>query len=427
MPDRTRRPTALSLEPVPFPDVETAVLPNGLPVYFARFGTVPIVELSFVVPGGFCREPRTGVARATVAMLSEGTRQLTAEELARRLDGYGAFFHTDSGYEITAANLSLPAKHLSVLAPTFHEIVSTPGMRPADFDLLKKRRMDELTVEQTRTSYRAGKIFVQRVFGQQHPYAAVLGVEDWQSLNLDEIVRYHADMFFSDEAFVVATGNFDENVLLKSLERTLGTMRLHRAAPSSELPPLPDFAPPKRTREIMPDKAQSSIRIGMLSIPRIHPDHHPLRFTALILGGYFGSRLMSNIREEKGYTYGISATLRHFRRAGLFTVACDAANEYVESVVSETCQEIERMRQDLVPADELETARNYLLGRTATHFETPEQLSHSIQHYLKLGVPFDDFQAGFEIIAQTDAQTVREMAQKHWNVEQMVEVVAGGD
>lgn len=176
----------------------------------------------------------------------------------------------------------------------------------------------------------------------------------------------------------------------------------------------------------MPDKAQSTIAMGMLSIPRIHPDHHPLRFTTLILGGYFGSRLMSNIREEKGYTYGISSTLKHFKKAGSFTIACDTANEYVEAVVCESYKEIERMQNDLVPADELETAKNYLLGRTATHFETPEQLSTSIQHYLALGVPFEDFERGFEIIAQTDAQTVRDMAQKHWRIDEMVEVVAGG-
>ena len=237
------------------------------------------------------------------------------------------------------------------------------------------------------------------------------------------MVRYHAEQLTPGPFAAILAGRLPTAEVLAALETHFGST----PPPAEQAPaPLPEPAAQHgRHHADLPGNLQCSLRIGHRALPRHHPDHHAIRFAALILGGYFGSRLMKAIREEKGYTYGIGAQWMALKEDGFFLIGTDVGNAYAEATLSEVRAQIERLQAEPVPAEELETARRYFLGRLTARHETPFQLADILRNQLVMGLPADEEARAFAAVEGITAEALQEAAQAHFHPDKLLEVVAG--
>ena len=170
---------------------------------------------------------------------------------------------------------------------------------------------------------------------------------------------------------------------------------------------------------------QSSIKMGKVLIQRTHPDYYKMRVLITIFGGYFGSRLMSNIREDKGYTYGISSGIASYPDAGVFVVSTEAAYEYAEDIIKEVYNEMKTLQTELVPGSELGMVRNYMLGEMCRSYEGPFSLSDAWMFIQTSHLSDSYFEESLKAVQNVTAEELRTLAQKYFNQENMIEVVAG--
>lgn len=427
--DRSIPPTPRPMEKVPFPEVSRHELNNGIPVYTVQFGTQEIVELSATFRAGRSFEPQIGVASFTANMMQEGTRSYTGLEFARKLNEFGAFISSETGYESATWKLSSLTKHIETTIGLLSEVVSYPTFPAADLEKLKTRTLERLDVEEKKTGYRARKEFNRLLHSTKNPYGRSAGKEEVQAIQLEQLIAFHERYFSLANAFFVACGRFDETALLAHLNTQFGSKELD---PSLYVDPA--LSNGRIVTEKFPvglhyfelkDSMQATVRVGHRGFPRQHPDYHRMQVLNTVLGGYFGSRLMKNIREEKGYTYGIGSAWLSMKYSGSFLVQTDVGNEYIKATLAEIKKEIQLLIEEGIAEEELNLVKNYMLGRSASSRETPEQIASTIRTCLINEIPFTDLDEKFDIVKSVQTSDIQALAQEYLHPNQMLEVVAG--
>jgi predicted Zn-dependent peptidase len=428
--DRTLTPVAAPLEKILFPKVRIAHLTNGIPVYLLQFGTQEIVELNALFPAGKSFESAPSVSGFTAKMIQEGTRTRNSLEFARVLDRFGAFIHVESGYESATVGLTSLAKHLQSTVPLWAEMMLEPAFPADELEKMRDRTLQHMDVEEQKTAYIARKEYNRLLFGTQHPYGAHSGKDDIRAITLEQLKEFHASHFHVANASVIATGRFDEAQLLSLLEATIGAQKLD--APDQKISlsgshgrwEMPTAATGLHYFE-KPESMQATIRVGHRAFPRSHPDHYPMQVVNTVYGGYFGSRLMKNIREEKGYTYGVGSAWLTMKYDGLFVVQTDVGNQYINSTLEEIRKEMQLLIEKGLPLAELDLVRNYMLGKSATGRETPSQLLGLIQNALINDFSFEEIDRKHDIIMALTTDDIQRLAAKYFQPSQLLEVVCG--
>lgn len=425
--DRSQAPSLASLSAKALPPIQTVQLSSGVPVHLVRFGTQPVGELQLIYRGGHSYEPKPGLDTAMLKMLTEGSRHRDSQALAEALDAQGAFVQTSPGYEVSAVSLSVLSRRFAAALKVVRELIYEPAFAEEEWSRYQQRTRQALAVEQQRTSYHARRGFVRMAYGEQHPYASVLGLSELDAISRTDLVDYHGQLFAGGPMAILVAGNFDADEVLRALDTELPMAPAPDAGASraASMQPSPTSG---RHHLPLPGLMQATLRIGYGDDGRFRrtaPDYAPMRLLTTVLGGYFGSRLMSNIREEKGYTYGIHAQWSAMRYGGHMLIGTDVANAFVEPTLREVRLELDRLCQDLIPANELQTARNYLLGRMLSEQETPFQVADILKNQLVNGLTPSEYTALFERIQATTAEELRNLAQAYFRPERLLEVISG--
>lgn len=421
--NRTQPPALRPIALPPLPEYETANLPGGAEVMLLPYGAQPLAEVQFVFNAGHAAEPRNGVAPVAARMLAEGAPGLTSAEISRRFDFYGAYFNPEIGVDYATISVSAMTKFLKPTLELATTLLKSASFPEDEFEALRERLGHNLRVEEQKTGWQARRRFGELLFGYNHPYARNVGQAELDMLALEELKAFHRERYNPARCFVVAAGQFDRAELLDQLAAFFEGANAEPADYgefSAETTAQRDLHIHK-----MPEQVQSTIRAGHLGFNRGHEDVYLMRLANIIFGGYFGSRLMQNIREEKGYTYGIGSRWISYQKTGYLVVGTDVANEYVKDTLDEIRKEMERMRQEKVGADELEIARNYTLGKFAADMETPFQHADRLKVARIYGLPTDEYVRSFEIIRTATAEQLLDACQKHLKPDELLEVVCG--
>lgn len=425
-PDRTQAPAVQPIDYRPLPPVQAAQLSNGIRVFMVQGGDLPVVKIALAFRAGNVYAQKPGLAGITAKMLKEGTESQSANAFADWLDSEGIFLNTSSGQELLNISTQSLSEKAGVALHAIAEVLYTPTF-PADaFELLRSRTAQGMAVQAERTSYHAQRLFLTELFGNEHPYGAQFGPEELAALQLSDVRSFHRQFMQPENMFLVISGQFDEKTLLKLLEKHFGYANNSNGVPAAEPAGLPEHtAATGRIRHTMPEKEQASLRLGHRGFRRQHPDYYKVRLATTLLGGYFGSRLMKNIREEKGYTYGIFASWVALRHGGYFLVGTDVGKDYIADTLNEVKREIVRLQQEPVTAEELQTAKNYLLGRLLSRRETPFQVGDIVRSFVANDLPFEEEEIGFRATKEVTVETVQHMAQQYFRPEALLEVIAG--
>ncbi|GAB3328381.1 pitrilysin family protein [Larkinella ripae] len=422
--NRTQVPEYKKIEEVKVPAVSSLTLDNGQPLYWINAGQQPVVRLEIVFEAGAWYEPLAGASSLALKMLAEGTHSHTSAQISEYFDRYGAFLEQHSGSNRASLMVYGLAKHLPAILPMIQEMLTDSVIPEKELNHQKNLTLQNLRVNLEKNSFVAGRLIREKVFGPTHPYGHNQTPETLETIQRDVIESYYRQRIRQRPFRIVAAGHITET--------EIALLNQYFGQQAVEPGPLKSGADPLVVSEPSPvlidktDSLQSSIRLGRLLFTRQHPDYFPMLVLNEVLGGYFGSRLMKNIREEKGFTYGIWSNLSMFPNEGYLLIGTDVKRENTQQTLDETWKEIRRLRDEPVPADELETVRNYMAGSYVGSLNTPFEIADRYKAVLFDGLPADYISTYIERIQAVTADQVQEMANRYLSDGSLIEVVVGG-
>ncbi len=412
--------TAPSAGDTSFP--EPVIITGGIPVYLLPGGTSGLLRIEFLFPAGEVTERVHLSASATAAMLTEGTHSHDANSINDMIDRTGAMINSSSGKETTGTVVVTLTRMLDEVLALTHELLYTPSFPGKEFSMLTEKRIQAFLTGRKRTAVIARELFWEALCGGMNPYGRITREEDYHALTTDDLREYHYHSYRPEKIYITIAGK-DPDRALPLVERYFSS-----SLPWQKPSPLPlpfAAAEPGRLFREVAGSVQSTVRIGWRGITRDHPDFHALVVAVTILGGYFGSRLMRKIREEKGFTYGIHAVAGAFSQIGYITIMTDVANGYRDETISEIWKEIERLRNEEVQPDEMRLVINQMLGDMARMFDGPFSQAETIK-----GVAAHEVDAGFfsrfvETLTDITPARVREIFNTYFIRDQAYEIIAG--
>lgn len=392
--NRTIAPPVNQLEDFHLPESEKVVLDKGAELYFLVNTTQPVIRLEIVFPAGKWYEPTKGVSYFVSKLLLEGTKTKSAKQIADILDFYGASLVCNQGFDWATLTLYCLSKHYLVLLDLVAEILNEASFPEEEFKLLQQRTIQNLLVERKKPSYLAMEKFSQNLFGKEHPYTSGLDSEDINKLSLPEIVKFYQANFSLSDSKIFVCGDLSKEARIKT--ENLTSQSINHSTFSLKNPSvLPGVSKESIT---IKDSLQSAIRVGKL-FPFINePDYLKLTVLNKVLGGYFGSRLMKNIREDKGYTYGIHSSLSVRKHATMFLISTEVKVNKAEETLAEIEKEISILRSQPISDEELHTVKNFMIGKflndSTTVFDQLDKLKHIVLH----GLPLDHYSQYIQMI-----------------------------
>jgi zinc protease len=430
--DRTRLP-ALGPDPAfTFPEIQRRALGNGLRVWTVAHRAVPLVSFLLLMPVGASLDPdgQDGLASLTGDMLDEGCGELSALDVHDLLGRMGGHLETEVGADATVLTLTSLSRSAQRSAGLLAEMVQRPRLEQRDFERVRELRLNRLVQLRDMPPALAERAFVRLLYAG-HPYGhlAIGSEESLRSLSLGDVQAFQRRAYSPLGATVVAAGDAPHDALARIAEEAFGGWR----APADPLPPADARVQARPAPGIdrlallhRPGAAQSELRIGHVSAPRGTPDYQALLVLNMILGGQFVSRINMNLRENKGYTYGVRTAFDFRRGPGPFVLQASVQSDATADAVLEAVGELQAIRGERpVTRQELETGRAALTRGYPRNFETAEQISRSAAQIALYDLP-DDYFTTFvpRVLALTEAD-VTEAAARHIDPERLLTVIVG--
>lgn len=415
-------PKALTLPPV----VER-VLPNGLRIVVVEHHELPLADVALVVRSGAERDPRDrlGVASLTAALLTEGAGRRSSLQIADQEAYLGIDIRASSGWDASRVTMHTPTAQLDSAMALFADVALRPTFPARELGRLRRERLTTLLQLRDRPTAIADQAFAHLVFGEAHPYGRPpLGTETTVSaLRRADVTAFYRTHYRPNNATLVVVGDVTPDDVERRARALFGAWRRGTV-------PTPAFAAPPRAASTTlyvidkPGAPQSSMRIGGVGVPRSTDDYFALMVANTILGGSFTSRLMQNLRESKGYTYGARSSFGMRQVAGPFTASAEVTGTKTDSSLIEFMKELRNIRE-AVPAPEIEKAKRYLQLQLPGQFETTGDIAGQIVPITLYGLPLDYYDTYAQRIAQVTAADVQRVMREYLRPEQMVVVVVG--
>ena len=423
--NRSIQPTVNPIEHIDLVKAECRLLSNGIPVYFVNAGTQDVVKIDFIFEAGTWFQTTNLVASLCNSMFEEGSRNFTATEIAEKFDFFGAYLQLTVDQSQGFVNVVSLGKHLSAILEVTEDLIKRSIFPEHELEVLIAKNKQKWLLENEKVRTLCQKKFTQVMFGDAHPYAINNKLEDFDQITREDLMRFYKTFYHSGNCHIIASGNINEEVL-QLLDRYFGGTDWQQspvAIPEYEICP----SPVKKHHVEKANGIQSAIRVGKFWVPKSHPDFHALSILSTILGGYFGSRLMTNIREEKGYTYGIGSYVLNLKKASYLVISTEVGNEYIEPTLAQIAVEMKRLQTELVSENELETVKSYLLGEFLRDFDGPFALASSFKAINDFGLDYSFYDQALKVLRNITSAELMQLAQQYLNIEDFYTVVAGSN
>ncbi|MBN2638673.1 MAG: insulinase family protein [Bacteroidales bacterium] len=423
-PNRNQAPGLGSTQTLNIREPESFKLDNSIPVYLLPANQQEATRLDIVFDAGTAYQSQKLQAGAVNKLLKEGTKTKTSYEITKTLDFYGAYLEPFSGKDKAGITLFGLHKYFDKLLPLLHEIISEAVFPEEEVRLFAERKKQEFSIQFQKVRYRASLEFNEMLFGSNTAYGQKLKETDFDVLNRDLIVEFYEKHYQPAGAYFLLGGKTSSELFIQ-LNDTLGKLPNGQKKTFSE----PDIfwkEDNELQRYITKENAlQSALRIGNVTLERSHPDYPKLYLLNTILGGYFGSRLMSSLREDKGYTYGIYSSVQNFKHGNSFTIATEVNAEHTVAALKEIEKQTNLLRTKKVSEDELRTVKNYLQGSFLRYFDGPFSLADQFLKSQSLGLHFEHYKEMLEKLMQLTPEEILESAGKYLDFKKMKVLVAG--
>ncbi|MBN8705770.1 MAG: insulinase family protein [Bacteroidetes bacterium] len=424
--DRSKIPQGREPDPFIFPQWQEFTLINGLTVVILPDRRFPQISYRLMIPSGATRDGRqSGLTSLTSELLSRGTKTKSSSEIAELTESIGGRLSTGSQWDASFGFISSLSKYKEKSLGLLAESILHPAFNDEDIQFLIDQRLNNLLMSRDSTSFLASFAMGCTLF-PDHPFELPINgtPQSLKSFNRPAILQHYKKWIQPCASILIVLGDVDPDQILPGIEASFAEWK-PMPWESYEFPIMPLIKKNQVVVVDKPDAVQSSIRVAHHGVSRKNPDMPAIIVMNTILGGYFGSRLNMNLREEKGFTYGVRSVFTERIFPGYFAVATDVRNEVTGDAVKEIFHEIRGMQKELIDFKTLENVRNFLVGRFPSDFETTDQLSQALMELKLYGFDENYFSRLRNQISRVTAEQVLDAARKYLNPDNAIVVVGG--
>ena len=397
-------------------------LDNKVPVYAMNAGAQDVVMVEWVFDAGNWYDKQPMVAATTNFLIKNGTTSKTAYQLNDFFEFHGAYLNRSCYNETASITLHCLSKHLETLLPVVREIIETSIFPEEELAIYIQNQKQRLSVNLQKCDFIANRLIDEYLFGINHPYGTYSNAEDYDALNTDDIKAFYKQYYLNGSCKIFVAGKMPTGYE-SMLNKAFGTLPLHADAPVVVEHPIVTAA--QKKVEIINDEngVQGAIRMARPFPNRHHPDFQKAHVLNTLFGGFFGSRLMSNIREDKGYTYGIHSYFQNHVHASAWMISTEAGRDVCAATITEVLKEMELLRNEPVAQDELDLVRNYMIGSLLGDLDGPFQLIGRWKNYVLNGLDENYFYKSIETIKSVTPQELQRLANTYLQPDDFYELV----
>ena len=396
-------------------------LKNGSPVYYINDGAEEVAVIEFVFDAGNCFEDQTTVAAATNYLIKNGTREKTAFEITEFFEYYGAYLNRQCNNETASITLQCLSRHLKQLLPVIRELMTESIFPESELEIFKQNSIQRLSVNLLKCDFVANRIIDEYLYGPTHPYGKVSNKEDIQAIEKDQLVSFFKKYYLKSKCRIFAAGKLPKD-FEQLLDDQFGDLFLNEA-----------IITPVHTRKLADEKkhfisndekgVQGAIRIGRPFPGRKHPDFKKVVVLNTLFGGYFGSRLMANIREEKGYTYGIHSFLQNHISETSWIISTEAGKKVCEATIEEVYKEMQLLREEPIDDEELLLVKNYMMGLNLGYIDGPFQIISRWKSLILNGLDENYFYDSLQSIKDITSKELQQLSNKYLQPDDFYELL----
>lgn len=414
--DRKTAPAIYEVRQLVLPHPELRHLDNGIPVYVLDYPGQEIVKLEAVFCVGRAEEEKRLAARATARLLRDGTLQKSGAEIAEHLDFYGASLNVPTNLDTTSFVLFSLKKYANAVIPTFGEMLQSPAFPEDELENFRRTSIQDLLVELEKGETVAYRKITELIFGEHHPYGYNSMPEDYTAIQRTDLQYFFNTWYTPANCMLFASGRIDDEIM-RLINQHLGQKTNHPNAkikgPLTEKQRSISTQKPVALNLTLPGSLQTAIKIGRRLFDRNHPDFNGLVVLNTLLGGYFGSRLMTNIREKKGFTYNIYSTVDAYQLDGCLYIATEVSPDKSAAAVRAIFAEFKKLREKPVPEEELGMVRNYILGMLLNGLDGPINSSDMVRNQIVENQSPAQFEALVQTVRNISAEALQNLAQQY--------------
>ncbi len=422
--DRKKSPAFKTVEKIEMMQASEKHLRNNIPVYSINAGTQELIKVEFLFSAGMYQQKIPLQAATVSAMVEEGTSQLTAAQIADKVDYYGAFLETSVLQDSASVVLYTLNKHLKSTLPVVEQIIKDSIFPQNELDTHIRNKRQTFLVNNQKVANVARKRFTELLFGEKHPYGINVKETDFDVINRSHLIDFYSSYYRANNCKIILAGKVDDDVISLLDNHFGGNDWLAANDLSTKSISIISSSEPEHII-FKEDAMQSAIRIGKVLFNKKHPDFQSLQVLNTLFGGYFGSRLMSNIREDKGYTYGIGSGIASLQNSGYFFISTEVGADVCTDALKEIYFEMNRLREELVPEEELTLVKNYLLGNFLRSVDGPFAMAERFKGIMEYNLGYDYFDNYIATIKDISASQIRNLANSYFDKSSMIELVVG--
>lgn len=399
---------------------EKFTLDNGVEVYSINCGAEDVVQIEWVFYAGNWFEEKNLVAASTNFLLKNGTSGKNSFQLNEHFEYYGAHLNRHCHNETATVSLHSLSKHLEVLLPVVKELISDSVFPEEEISTYQQNMKQRLKVNLKKCDFVAHRLIDKYVYGEHHPYGRFTRFEDFDAITREELAKFYQQYYLNGKMIIFVAGKLPGDIF-SSLNKNFGELK-NQPVTSYDIAIQPSDE--KKYRVINdPKGVQGAIRLGTLFPNRHHPDFLKAQVLNTLFGGFFGSRLMSNIREDKGYTYGIHSYVQNHVHQTAWIISTEAGRDVCESAIVEIYKEMELLRNKLVGDEELLLVRNFMMGSLLADLDGPFQIINRWKNIILNGLDENYFYRSIDTIKTVSSTDVQELANKYLTPENFYELV----
>ena len=410
------------------PEPRIIALENGIQLYVLDYPGQEVLKIEVVFQAGRPEEQKRLASRTTARLIREGTLRHSGAEIAEHFDFYGSSISVPTNLDTSNFTLFTLVKYAEAVIPTFAELLLEPSFPETELETYRRTGIQELSVELEKVETVAYRKVTELIFGENHPYGYNSTDVDYRAIQRDDLLHFYQQWYRPENCMIFASGRVDQ--------RTIDLLNQHLGKLASNQPKQPAIIPQAANHQVLttknqklhishPGSLQTAIKIGRRAFGRKHPDYNGLFILNTVLGGYFGSRLMANIREKKGFTYNIYSTLDAYQNDGCLYIATEVNTENTAAAMKAILLEMKKLREKPVEEQELAMVQNYLLGMLLNGLDGPMNVSDIIRGMVVEGLAWDTFSQLVETIRTITPEQLQELARKYLQPEDFWMVTVG--
>ncbi len=391
---------------------EKFVLDNGVEVIAINAGAEEVLQIELVFFAGNSHETQNGLAAATNYMLRNGTSTKTAFQINEHFEYFGAYCNRTCYNETAVVSLHTLSKHLNELLPVMREMLTDAVFPEDELEIFVQNSKQKLSVSLQKCDFVANRLIDAYLFGEQHPYGKYMVASDYDALTTDQMKAYFQQYYVNGTAIIFVAGNLPAD-LIEQMNKQFGDLPI---APHTKLPVKNIVFPATQKKYRISNDVngvQGAIRIARPFPNRHHPDFMNVMVLNSVLGGFFGSRLMSNIREDKGYTYGIHSYVQNHIQDSAWMISTEAGKDVSEAAVEEIFKEMKILRETLIDEEELLLVRNYMIGSILGDLDGPFQIIGRWKNIILNNLDEQYFYDSIKTIKTISAEELKALAAKY--------------